>query len=99
MGAEIQTTGREVLLGTSYKAPGAVIHDAIIAGYGSAYRSRGILPLAGFTPPKCRWSATQIAAAEERSLIPCMTALAIQYLQKGGFYKRGKRVKAKGAAQ
>ena len=97
LGTEVRRAGKEVLLSAPWRAPGAVIQNAIITGNKSAYRSTGLLaPYGAWEATTCRWqTAGSGEEKEERSLIPCMTAIAIKYLQLGGFYKSGKRTKAK----
>jgi hypothetical protein len=97
MGSEVRGAGEEVLLRPNYRPPGTVIHDAILAGNKSTYRSTGLLaPYGLWEEETCRWSRSNGGeSGEEKSLIPCMTAIAIKYLQLGGFYKSGKRTAAK----
>lgn len=97
MGAKIRPTNGEVLLRTRVKPPGAVIANAVQSGYRLAYNQRGVLsPYGNFSPEKCRW-AKEVPGGEEKSLIPCITALVIKYLQFGRPSARGKRVKPKAA--
>lgn len=97
MATEIRRTGEGILRGSPWKSPGTVLYDAILAGNKSTYRSTGLLaPYGAWEAETCRWQTTsQGEEGEERSLIPCMTAIAIKYLQLGGFYKSGKRTAAK----
>lgn len=97
MATEVRRAGETVLLSPGYRSPGTVIHDAILAGNKSAYRSSGLLaPYGAWEAATCRWAtAGKGEEREEKSLIPCMTAIAIKYLMLGGFYKSGKRTGAK----
>ena len=99
METEVRRTGEKILLSPSWRPPGAILANAILAGNELTYRSTGLLaPYGAWKAPTCRWESATVGTREEKSLIPCMTAVAIRYLMIGGFYRRGKRKKVKSNA-
>ncbi len=103
MGSQILTTNGAVLQSRPFLPPGNAIIHAIFAEHESAYKrgrlryrftARGV-----FAPPRSRWAQTQAEPAEEKSLIPCMTAVAIEVMKLGGIGRRYRRVEAKGATE
>lgn len=92
---EVRGAGEGILF-PRFEKPGIVIQNAILAGNRLAYLTGGLLyPYGAWKPQVCRWATKAGRDKEEKSLIPCMTAIAIRYLELGGFYRRGKRVRAK----
>ena len=94
----IRGTGEEVLRDRSFYAPDGVLASAILSGHRLAYRRSGRLPEyggSGFQEPAGDFDEERFEAQErdEESLIPCMTAIICEHLQRTlggrlGPYKR-----------
>ena len=100
---EVRRTGGSVLQSKPFRPPGGVLSEAIFAGHQLAYRRRGVLfgwyRTGREVPRKVRWATGINQSGETKSLVPCMTAIAIDWL-KNGFRRSGvKRTPAKAGAE
>ena len=97
---------RNVVLQNNFIHPWSAINHAVIAGVQLSY-SRGcvlsrIAGDSGFQPKASGWgkySTDKNKWGEMMSLVPCMTALAIEWVKMGGRSGSGKRSVAKGGAE
>tara|TARA_R110000868_G_scaffold78597_1_gene224143 strand:+ start:295 stop:615 length:321 start_codon:yes stop_codon:yes gene_type:complete len=94
---KVRASGKPVLFTGCFEPPGAVLSKAIFTGHQLAGTQRGLF-FSWYRPGRpvkkeSRWAGIK-GSQDEKSLIPCMTAIAIEWLKFGG---RSGRVKRKGA--
>ena len=96
---KVRRPGSPVLRERRFVRPGTAIFHAIVAEHKRAYRHGRLdylytAPWA-WRPGKCRWAVNPGDPGEEKSLVPCITAVAIEIMKLGLNGRRYKRTDPK----